>query len=446
MTGTAIPLLELRGITKSYGPARVLDGIDLRLERGQSIALIGENGAGKSTFSKILTGVIRPDAGEILIEGVPQQFGLPRDALAKGIAFIPQELASVPRMSVAENLLLGQWPAKAGFTAPAASLRRAEAECARFGIDLGDLRRPMAALKLADRQLAEIVKALIRRARIIVLDEPTASLSEQESRALFAILRKLNAEGVGILYISHRMDEVYDFSDLVVVFRNGRHVAAVPPATTTHAQLIAHMLGAEKESFVQPPTIGDAEEHVAAELRGWSRPGLPALFDISVRVGAHEVVGLYGVRGSGADLVAEALGGLRPDVTGRFRLYGRVLGIPADPLAATRQGIAYVPAERKRDGLVLHLPIRVNLVGMIARRLSRFGFLRRKAETKAAATMAREFDVRCRSLDSPWGSSAAATSRRSSWLPAWPCGRSCSCCRSRHAGSTWAHDCRSTAS
>jgi ABC-type branched-subunit amino acid transport system ATPase component len=198
----------------------VLSDIRFTLGRGQSVAVIGENGAGKSTFAKILAGVIRRDAGEIRFDGQPVAFDSPRAALQAGVACIPQELAYVPALTVGENILLGRWPSTAGLVSHRAVLRRGADEAGRYGIAL-DMNRTMARLRLADRQMVEIVKALARRARVLVLDEPTAALSDDESRNLFAVLKKLAAEGVGIVYISHRMDEVHRFSDRVDVFRKG---------------------------------------------------------------------------------------------------------------------------------------------------------------------------------------------------------------------------------
>jgi ABC-type sugar transport system ATPase subunit len=390
-------LLEITGLSKSYGSNRVLSAIDFHLEAGESVAVIGENGAGKSTFAKILTGVIGSDEGSIRLGGERLALHSPRDALRHGIALIPQELAYVPHMTVAENILLGDWPSWHGLTWRRASLRRARENCRRFGIDL-DVGRTMATLKLADRQIVEIVKALSRRARLIVLDEPTASLSEQESRALFAILGRLTAEGVGVIYISHRMDEVYRFSDRVVVFRNGELVASVAPAETTPAQLIAFMLGQEKEAYAQAAAIPGAARERAVELRGWTRPGLPPLSDVTLALDAGEIVGLYGLRGSGAELVAEGLAGLRPDIDGQVILQDRTRRIFPSPLAARRANVAYVPPERKRDGLVLMLPIRANLVLLIIRQLARWSIIRQRLEQATAAALAAKFDVRYAAL------------------------------------------------
>ncbi|MBM3517008.1 MAG: sugar ABC transporter ATP-binding protein [Alphaproteobacteria bacterium] len=386
-------LLEARGVSKTYGPTRVLSAVNFTLDRGESVAVIGENGAGKSTFAKIITGVIRPDEGAITLGGTPVSFHSPRDALRHGMAFIPQELAYCPHLTVAENILLGQWPGAFGLTSPARVLARAAEECRRLGIAL-DVRRPMAGMKLADRQIVEIVKALTRRARLIVLDEPTASLSEQESRALFDILGRLAKDGVGVIYISHRMDEVYRFSDRVDVLRNGELVASVAPSKTSPAQLIAYMLGQEKEDFIHAPAQASGGEDAVIELRGWSRDGLPPLTDVSLRVGHREVVGLYGLRGCGADLVAEGLAGLHPEIRGELALIGKPGKPFPTPLAARRANVAFVPAERKRDGLVLILSVQSNLSLLILRLLTRLGVILSGQERSVAAELAQRFDVR----------------------------------------------------
>ena len=395
---TDTPLFELKGIGKRYGTTPVLSDINFAVARGESVALIGENGAGKSTFSKIVTGMIRPDTGEIWLDGTEVKFNSPRDAMSVGIGLIPQELAYVPHMSVAENILLGQWPGRFGFAPKSAGLRQAKAACERFGIDLGDLSRPMSTLKLADCQIVEIVKVLARNARLVVLDEPTASLSEKESADLFAILRGLNRDGVGVIYVSHRMDEVYRFSDRVTVLRNGSLIFTVPPAETTPTLLITAMLGKENAALI----ADDAPKHAAGapvvELKGWTSSGQPPLDSIDLAVRRHEIVGIYGLRGCGADLIAEGLGGVKPQLQGELVLYGKQRPIFKTPLASRRAGIAFVPAERKRDGLVLQASILRNLTLLSLKRLSRFGLMNQKAERTQAAAAAAQYDVRFHGL------------------------------------------------
>ena len=399
-----IPLLQMREMGKTYGFTTVLSGVSLDLAKGETIALLGENGAGKSTLSKIVTGVVQPDrGGEYLIAGQAVSFSAPRDALAHGVALIPQELAYVPHMSIADNIMLNRWRGTAGLVSRRRVMADAAAASKRVGIDLGDLSRPMTHLRLAERQLVEIVKAITRSARIIVLDEPTAALSQDESNRLFAIIDRLNKEGVGVIYVSHRMDEVYDFSHRVVVLRNGRKVADLVTRGTTHAELIAHMLGHEhKPNFNEDAPDPDASAPAIA-VRDWSIAGMPSLQEVSFTIGSTEILGIYGLRGSGADLVAEGFGGMRPDLSGTLTLFGANAPVPSSPLGTRALRIAHVPAERKREGLVLKRSIQENLVMLVMRSLSRFGIIDRHREKAIAAELATRFGVRFNALGQPVG-------------------------------------------
>jgi ribose transport system ATP-binding protein len=400
---SGLPLLEMTGISKRFGRIQVLSQINLTLDRGECVALIGENGAGKSTLSKILTGVIQQDEGRILLAGEQVKFATPRDALAHGIALIPQELAYVPNLTIAENILLGHWPNWIGISTRKAVVKRAIAECQRVGIDLGDLNRRMLSLRLAELQLVEIVKVLSWRARLIVLDEPTASLSEHDSRALFAVLDRLTEEGVGIIYVSHRMDEVHKFSHRVIVLRNGEMVASVAPSNATPSELIAYMLGeAKKETPAIEPPVNDGSKP-AAELHDWRGQGLLTLNGVSLLVHGSEVVGVYGLRGCGADLVAEGLAGLRPEISGTMVVAGRKTPLLRSPRAAKKAGISFVPADRKRDGLILLLSVQSNLVVQILRSVSMLGLIRRRLERAIGKKLAKKFDIRFHSLDQPVG-------------------------------------------
>nr|WP_282567912.1 sugar ABC transporter ATP-binding protein [Devosia sp. MC1541] len=376
-----------------------MSGVDLDLERGQTIALLGENGAGKSTLSKIITGVVQPDRdGKYSIEGQEMSFNAPRDALAAGVALIPQELAYVPAMSIADNIMLNRWAGKAGMVTGRSVLADAQAACERVGIDLGDLKRPMTQLRLAERQLVEIVKAITRQARIIVLDEPTAALSQDESNRLFAIIDRLNKDGVGVLYVSHRMDEVYDFSDRVVVLRNGRKVADLITKQSTHAELIAHMLGHEHKAIANTDAPDADAVAPAIEVAGWTLPGMPSIENVSFSIAPTEILGIYGLRGSGADLVAEGFGGMRPDMTGSLKLFGDRASVPNSPIATRSLGIGHVPAERKREGLVLKRSIQENVVMLIMKSLAKYGVINGVRERETATDLVSRFDARYNSL------------------------------------------------
>ena len=390
---SSAPLLAARGVGKQYGHHTVLRDINFAVHAGESVAVIGENGAGKSTFVKILAGVIQPDGGDLLRNGTQVHFPSPRDAIKAGVAFIPQELAYVPDLTVAENMMIGQWPGAFGLTSPRAILRRAETEVRRFGLNV-NLRQRMGTLKLADRQLVEILKALSRRAEVILLDEPTASLTDAESQVLFRVLRGLCESGVGIVYISHRMDEVFRFSDRVDVLRSGEMVMSTASGQASPAHLITAMLGQAAETF-EPATI-EATGDVALALEDWTTPAGAGLQGINLSVRAGETVGLFGIRGSGVDLIAEGLAGRARGLAGRVHLESRVFRVFRNPREACQAGIAYVPPERKRDGLVLPFTIQRNLTQLVFSQLSRLGIVQRSQERDVAEASIAKFDIRCR--------------------------------------------------
>jgi ABC-type sugar transport system ATPase subunit len=398
---TATPALSVDGLVKQYGRQRVLDRVSFALRGGEVAALLGENGAGKSTLAKILAGATSPDEGTIAVEGHPVTFASPRSALLQGISFMPQELIYVPRLTVAENVCLGRLPGRLGSTSPRAIRRRAEQEARAFDLDL-PLDRTMDSLPLAQQQQVEILKALARRSRILLLDEPTAALSSHDSDQLLQLTTTLAARGVAVLYISHRLDEVFRICDTAHVLRNGQLVLSTPIRDTSPRAVIEQMLG-------RPPEEADfsasarARGRAVLELSGWQRHRIPALRDVSLTVGEGEIVGLYGVRGSGAETVAEALGGLHPDVSGRTVVSGRPLRSLATPIAAHRAGISYVPADRKSQGLVLIMPIVQALSLAVLRALTRLGFVKRRREAAAAAELATQVRLRARSLAQPVG-------------------------------------------
>ena len=390
-------LIEAKNLSKTYGENQVLTDVDFSLSSGEALALIGENGAGKSTLAKILVGSTQPSSGLMMINGKKVVFASPRDALNEGLAFIPQELAYVPDLSVAENILLGQWPSKMGFISEELILEKAKTLINSYNIEL-KLNQSMHRLKLADRQLVEIMKALAREARIIVLDEPTAALNESESTMLYEILAGLTKRGVGIVYISHRMDEVFRFSDRVDVLRNGQKVISIRTRETTREKLISFMLGRDPEKFSKN-TDAVLNNELSLELNNWEHRQNPKLKDFSLTVKSGEIVTIYGVRGSGSEVIAEGLSGLNKNITGKIKVAGAELSPFRSPRDAQKAGISIVPAERKKNGLILILSVTSNITLMIARVISKFGILSLAREKKFASELKKSFDVRCKSLD-----------------------------------------------
>ena len=392
----SVPVLEVRGISKSFGTNVVLKDVSLGVSAGESVAVIGENGAGKSTLARILAGVIRPDAGDLRLEGRDVSFHSPRDALQLGIGFIPQELAYFPDLSIAENIRVGTWPSRLGVISHRKLARSALQAADQLGIQL-DLRRAMSTLKVGERQLVEIVKALSRDAKLLILDEPTAALTDAESRNLLRVLAGLAGRGHGILYISHRMDEVFRFSDRVDVLRNGQLVASVSPTTTTRSFLIEQMLGEAARQLTTTATAARVDQAPALSLRDWHKAGEPGLRGVNIEVARGEVVGIFGLRGSGAELVAEGVGGLHRDIQGVTEVDGRRARRLSAPRHARKMSISYVPAERKRDGLVLSLPVAANFSLLVFSTLSRLGFLRKRLERDAARRWTELLRIRYRS-------------------------------------------------
>ena len=386
-------------LAKSYGGHLVLKHVDFSIGEGEIVAVIGENGAGKSTFAKIVAGAVQPESGELTFRSRHVEFRSPRDALRAGIAYIPQELAYLPDVSVAENILVGRWPHRVGVTSDLAIRALASAEARRFGIDVPVGQR-MARLTLAERQLVEILKALTRSSAVLVLDEPTASLTSSESKNLFSILRKLAQTGLSVIFISHRMDEIFEVSDRVVVLRNGEVVANVATAGITRAQLIGYMLGAAAEE------LGERREarlftEPALQLEGWTWRGEPAIRDFSLTVNRGEIVCLFGLHGSGGEAIAEGLAGRKPKFEGKVVIDGRRHPVFRRPASARKAGIGYVPAERKREGLVMPLSVYANLSLLVLRLVSRFGWLRPKAERRLAVQLRDHMQIRLRSLSQP---------------------------------------------
>ncbi|WP_423210010.1 sugar ABC transporter ATP-binding protein [Paracoccus yeei] len=378
-------VLALQGVSKSFGPIAVLHGVDLALEPGEVHALIGENGAGKSTIMKILGGFLSPTEGQVMLDGRPVQFAAGPEAEAAGIVVIHQEFNLAPDLSVAANIFLGREPG--GFRLDHAAMRAgAQALLDRLHSPI----RPEALIRhlsVPDRQMVEIAKALSRRARVLIMDEPSAVLTHREVGALYEQIDRLRAEGVAILYCSHRLDEVAHLADRITVLRDGRVVRRALRGELTEDGMATAMVGRELQDFYPPKGHPGAE--VALEARGLTVPGRVHGVDLALRRG--EVLGIAGLVGSGRTELAEGLVGLRA-ASGEVRVDGKPVRIASlrDAFAA---GIAYLTEDRKEAGLLLEKPLRENLTLAV---LERFGGWRidTAAEDAALDRATADFDIR----------------------------------------------------
>ncbi|KAA2214178.1 sugar ABC transporter ATP-binding protein [Teichococcus oryzae] len=376
------PLLELDGIGKTYPGVRALDGVSLRLERGEVLGLIGENGAGKSTLMKVLGGVVPSSEGTIRIDGQLQASWDVPAATRAGIAFVHQELSLFDNLDVAGNVLFGREPLRGGplrlFDRRAAREKVAPI-LRRLGADFTP-DTPVAELSIAQRQLVEIARALAAEARIIILDEPTSSLTLSETARLLSVVKELRAGGVGLIYITHRLGEIIDCADRVVCLRDGRMVGALQREDIAHGTMIRLMIGRELRSLYAPPTNPPGEGGL--EVRGLVTSAFPARqVDLHIRPG--EILGLAGLVGAGRTSLARTLFGIDPPLAGEIRLDGRPLALrgPRDAVAA---GIYLAPEDRKRAGLVLDMPITQNVTLANAADYTRGGLLMHRLERAAA--------------------------------------------------------------
>jgi ABC-type sugar transport system ATPase subunit len=348
--------LELRGIGKRYGGAQALDDVSITIKAGEIHALVGENGAGKSTLGKIIAGAVVPDSGQIVINGRPVAFHSPRDAIREGIALIHQELALVPALSVLDNVFLGVEPGRAGVIDRATQRGLYQELATRFGFTHPPGVR-VETLRVAEQQKIEILRALVRHARLIVMDEPTAALTRNEADRLLDIARDLRRDGVTIIYVSHVLADVLALADTVTVLKDGRHVKTVPAAGESVDSLVTAMLGHAMElSFPhrEPPR---PNAPVLLSVKNLARP--PEFSGVSFEIHAGEIVGLAGLVGSGRSEIARAIFGADPSV-GTVEVEGRRLQ-RRNPVASIRHGLAMLPESRKDQGLVMLRSVRENV-------------------------------------------------------------------------------------
>jgi ribose transport system ATP-binding protein len=381
------PLLEMRGITKRFPGVTALDGVDFELERGEVHVILGENGAGKSTLIKMLSGAYHPDEGEILLDGQRVDISSAAVAQSKGISTIYQEFNLVPQLTVAENIFLGRQPRRFGIVDRRKMRDEAHELLERIKVRV-DSHAPVSTLGVAQRQMVEIAKALSLDARILIMDEPTASLSGQEVERLFEIVRGLKEEEVGVIFISHHLEEVTEIGDRVTVLRDGKMVGQVP-ATTDHQELVRMMVGRSIEDQFprRRPGVGE----VLLEVKELSREGV--LHDISFQVRAGEVVGIAGIVGAGRTELARAIFGADPLDSGEVWVEGRRME-RFDPREAKHRGIGFITEDRQGQGIVPPLSVAENLALASLGRYTSAGFVNRKEQRSRAQKMIEELTIR----------------------------------------------------
>jgi ABC-type sugar transport system ATPase subunit len=389
--------IHFDSITKRFAGVTALNDVSLSIKRGECHGLMGENGAGKSTLGKVLAGIHRPDGGKIIIDGAEVTLHSPSDALKQGIGMVHQELAFCPDLTVAENLCMGQYPRRWRIMVNRTEMaRRARHLLRQIGVTL-DVTQPMRALSTAQEQLVQIASAVGTNARILVFDEPTSSLSEPESIQLFKLIDTLKSRGVTMIYVSHRMPELFRLCDRISVLRDGKYVGTVDRAEATQDMIVQMMIGRSIEEYF-PQHLSRTPGKTLLKVTNLTSPGL--FRDVSFEIRAGEIVGFAGLVGAGRSEIAKAIFGLDPNARGSVELEGEPLAL-GDIRQAKRRGIGFLPEDRKRQGLVLMMSCRANSSMAMLDRLTRMGLMAHRRERSIAAEYFRKLSVRAPSIDTP---------------------------------------------
>jgi ABC-type sugar transport system ATPase subunit len=422
-------IYSARGISQRFGVVRALCDVDLDVAEGSVVGLVGANGAGKSTLLKIIAGALPPDSGELTLDGKPLALKSIRDAAKAGIAIVSQELSLFPALSVEENLLLA--PGESAWKSRRSFARRGREVLAKLGVNVA-LNAPLRRLSLADRQLIEISRALLQNPRVLILDEPTSSLHAVEVDRLHQVIRGLRDSGIGIIYVSHFLEELLEISDSLAILRNGRRVPeTIPPVADRLDDVIAAMLGEIPQSVSERShNFGGKNNNIApkrpielgplriVDLKGPKRLAIDML---EIHPGA--VVGVAGLVGAGVEELFEVLFGLAKPVSGRITLPTGVL-LPSTPAAAVKAGIAFSPADRKQYGLMLRQSIAENVVSVRALTLGRDGFVLSKGRLmEAAAERCRQLGIVGGSVRQPVGNLSGGNQQKvvfAKWMEASP--------------------------
>ncbi|CAM2157433.1 Ribose import ATP-binding protein RbsA [Pararobbsia alpina] len=355
--GSTTPLITVRHLSKRYGGVLALRDMNLEVARGTVHAVVGENGAGKSTLMKTLAGAVRPDDGEIILDGRPVRIDTPKEARAAGIGIVNQELSLFPERSVLANLFANCEPRRYGLVSTRIMEARSRDLLEQLGLDV-DVRRPVGELSIGEQQLVELSRVMLEKPRLLILDEPNSALNERETTRLFAILRHLRAQGMTMLYVSHRLEEVFDISDTITITRNGADVTTRPRAALTIPEVIEGMIGTQQRALFPPPIPvkeGSAPREIAVEALGGYD-----LKEMSFTARSGEIVGFAGLEGAGVSTLFAMLFGTRRAEAGRA-VFPDKGPLPASPTQAARRGICLVPADRRHHGLMLDKSIAFNM-------------------------------------------------------------------------------------
>jgi rhamnose transport system ATP-binding protein len=411
-------LLDVQDVSKSFDAVAAVQGVSFPLYAGEAHALVGENGAGKSTIVKMLAGVHRPDSGQLVVDGEPVDFANPAAAKAAGIAVIYQEPTLFPDLSVAENIVMGAQPLGRFNTIDRAAMRAHAAELfRRLGVQI-DPDRPARGLSIADQQIVEIAKALSAEARVLVMDEPTAALSGHEVDRLFAVARSLRDEGAAILFISHRFEEVTALCQRVTIMRDGKHVSTDPISELTTEEMVRRMVGRDLDALFPKQDVEPGA--VVLEVEGLSKAGV--FKDVSFSVRAGEIVALAGLVGSGRSEVVQAVFGVDERDSGTVRLFGRTLK-PHSPRAAMAAGMALVPEDRRQQGLIMDLSIERNVTLPRSGALASLGLLFGGRERREAAEWTKRLQTKYRRLGDTVGTLSGGNQQKvvlAKWLATTP--------------------------
>ncbi len=394
------PLLQMEGITKAFPGVKALENASLRVGPGEAHGLVGQNGAGKSTLIKILTGVYRRDAGAIVLDGRAVDFSSPHAAQAGGVSTIYQEVNLIPYRSVSENVFLGREPRRWGLIDWRRMNREAAELLDRYGLRL-DVSKPLQTLNTATQQMVAIARAVSFEARLVVMDEPTSSLDEREVASLFDVIGRLKSDGVSVLFITHRLDELYAVCDRITIMRDGRTIADHETGEVTKVELVAQMLGKELGELRRFGATGFAAGAHEAEERLLDAAGLrrrPLLRDANVSVRAGEIVGLAGLLGSGRTETARAIFGADPLEAGEVRVGGEPVRFRS-PADAIRAGLGFSSEDRKTEGIIPHMSVRENLTLALLPALSRFGVVDRKRQQEIVTRFVERLGIKASGPD-----------------------------------------------